>query len=77
MADMRDHIPARIPAPRTALQLLSDRESVESLESALTELDKLVPPTSEWGEKITAWRNVLLQDLDTMRRGTSKQGSLF
>jgi hypothetical protein len=58
---------------RSRAELDADGEARETLESALVELNKLVPTGPAWVKRIEAARVEILQEL----REFEKQGSLF
>lgn len=58
---------------RSLDQLMLDKETPETIRSALDDLDKLVPTSPKWAAKIIANRDELLQELHAIE----KQGSLF
>jgi hypothetical protein len=58
---------------RSLEQLIADKETPETIRSALDALDELEPPTQAWRTNLSATRVELLQELATIET----QGSLL
>lgn len=52
---------------RNLMQLVVGGETIETLESALDELDQLQPTSAKWAAEIIATRNELLLERDILK----------